>query len=403
MDYTHRGWRYRSEDAEAYLASQLAADLAAGGDIELIREYIATSRIQRDIGDLRAVGIANSLYQIRTFLPGPYAGCTKADVYAGIAALKNHGYKPNTLNLHLINLRAFLLWLIDEERSALPYQEIAQIKIPKRTAASFTADDVLTEDEVRLVLDHCRTPRDRAFAAVLYDGGFRCVDLAEMRWKDLTFHEGSVAARTSAKTGIERIAHLTQSISALRTWREHYPGSPTGDNALFVSQRGRPLTYGAAQGIRQRLVKRIRAETGIDLSKRLSLHQFRRACITHEAARGRPIHHICMEKWGKPHSEQIRRYCLPGEEEILESKLEASGIVREKRKYQKRSPVAPVQCASCGLTWDAGTKFCTCGAPLTGEAARSLDDFKRFIAEDELIRREYTRRLILDMRERGEI
>ena len=395
MDYTHKGWRYRSEDADEYLDRQLAANPDDAIDIETVREYIAAMRIQRDIGDLRAVGIANILCQTRRLAARPYCECSTADIYGAIAKLKTrrkpdgNKYSANTLNLNVMTLRAFLFWLVEAGRSSLPYKDVAQIKVPKRNETNFTPDDVLTEDEVRLILDHCRTPRDKAFIALLYDGGLRTVDIAEMVWKDLTFNEGYVTLRTDAKTGIERVVHLTQSVSALQAWREQYPGSPTGDNALFVSQRGRPLTYGAAAGIKQRLVKRIKEDTGIDLTGRLSLHQFRRASITHEAARGRPIHHICMEKWGRAHSEQIKRYLLPGEDEIIDSKLEASGITREKRKYQKRSPVAPVQCASCGKIWDAGTKYCTCGTPLSPDAMDEVRAAKAEIHADAEYQRRY--------------
>ena len=121
---------------------------------------------------------------------------------------------------------------------------------------------------------------------------------------------------------------------------------------------------------------------------RIKLHQFRRASITHDSNKGRPISHICMEKWGRSYSPRIERYAKPGEEDIANSKREATGV-QPKRKYEKKSTaMQPIQCQDCGTVNGPTLKYCgICGRSLTGEGLTKMERMKRDVYEnpDELI------------------
>jgi hypothetical protein len=263
--------------------------------------------------------------------------------------------------------------------SSIPLSEINSIKLPGRNKNVFTAKDILTEEEIKEILDNCLSIRDRAFVSMLYDGGFRGIELCLMAWKDLTIDDEAIHARTNEKTGFERRVYLTFSRESLLKWKEEYShkwGKPESDNAVFVTGEGKPFRYSAARMILERLKERMLKKKGVEFKKKMSLHQFRRASITHEADKGRPLTHICMEKWGRSYSPMIEIYTKPGEDEIRNSKFVAAGIEQPKRKYEKRKNVlVPIQCPSCFYINEPTSHFCNkCATALTEEAKQEIKE-----------------------------
>jgi len=355
-------------------------------DQEIIQEYIDMVRAQQGTGAARVRSIVEILFTWRQVINKPFADWNLKGVFKGINTVRADR-KPNTAFLYVLTLRSFLEWLITSGRSSLPLDEIKKINLPKTDKMTFGPGDILTEEEVRTVLSCCPTVRDRAFIAMLYDGGFRTKEMAMMSWKDLNFDvPDMVTAQTDQKTGIPRKVPLTACREYLTAWRNEYPGEPVGNNPVFVTAQGEPFNYDTAQNLIRRLRKKAK-EKGIDPS-RIKLHQFRRASITHDSNKGRPISHICMEKWGRSYSPMIERYAKPGEEDIANSKREASGV-QPKRKYEKKATaMQPLQCPDCGTVNGPTLKFCgMCGRSLTGEGLTKMERMKRDVYEnpDELI------------------
>jgi integrase len=311
-------------------------------------------------------------------------------IYAGINKFKTGGrhngkpYAINTQVLYLVNLRTFITWAAEKGDIPAPLEEILKIRIPKANKMTFSAGDILTEEEVKAVLDCCPTTRDRAFVAMLYDGGLRTKELCTLAWKDLDFiNDDIVTAQTVVKTGVFRKVPLFMCREYLIAWRNAYPGDPSGNNAVFVNRYREPFVYSTAHELMKRIGKRVKDLKGIDMGSRLKLHQFRRASITHDVNKNRPISHICMEKWGRSYSPMIERYAKPGEAEILNSKIEASGVEKIKRKYEKkRGAMQPIQCPKCGMVNPPTNRHCgTCGRGLTEDAVATETDLLGMLSD----------------------
>jgi len=365
-------------------------------DAAIVREFVDTMRAQRSISNTRIRSDLDSLIRWRQLIGAPIASWTIQKIYAGINKFKEKGrhngkpYAQNTQVLYLVNLRAFLEWASETQHIPITTDEVHKIKIPKPNKMTFSAGDILTEEEVRAVLDCCPTVRDRAFISMLYDGGLRTKELCTMAWKDLNFvNDDVVTAQTTVKTGVERKVPMFMCRDYLIAWKNEYPGDPTGDNAVFVNRHRAPFRYSTAHELLKRLRERVKEIKDIDLGDRLNLHQFRRASITHDVNKNRPISHICMEKWGRAYSPMIERYAKPGEAEIINSKIAASGVEQVKRKYEKKKgAMQPLQCPDCGTVNGPTLKFCgMCGRSLTGEGLTKMERMKRDVYEnpDELI------------------
>jgi len=109
------------------IASGVAYGLLTADDAALIREFIAEKRAS--VGICTGSGeyaIIHSCW-LETFI-GPCRELTIGDVYAGIDALKSgksqkgKPFKQNTLSDHVVFLKRFLLWAIENGYSTLPDQ-----------------------------------------------------------------------------------------------------------------------------------------------------------------------------------------------------------------------------------------------------------------------------------------
>lgn len=153
------------------------------------------------------------------------------------------------------NLRAWFGWLLaEQELDASPMAALRQPKVEEKVVP------VLTDDELRRLLDTCRNDRslsgrrDYAILRVLVDTGMRRGEVAALTVGDVDL-DGPVLIVRRSKTGIGRLVPLgPKAADALDRWlriRHRHPKA-AGTDALWLGHRG-PLT---GEGIRQMVMKR---------------------------------------------------------------------------------------------------------------------------------------------------
>lgn len=69
----------------------------------------------------------------------------------------------------------------------LPRQKLEKIKPVRPNQVTKTADDLILRDEILKMINACKTSRDRAIIATLYEGAFRIDEVAAMTWDVWTF------------------------------------------------------------------------------------------------------------------------------------------------------------------------------------------------------------------------
>jgi integrase/recombinase XerD len=130
---------------------------------------------------------------------------------------------------------------------------------------------IASDGDLKALLDTCVAPttadvRDRALILLMASTGARRAEIAALRVSDVDVDLGTILIR-NGKGGRSRTAFLdSQSRRALTKWFSH--SGINGDDALWRSQRGRPLN---GDGIRQVLARRSH-RAGVHVTA----HQFRR-------------------------------------------------------------------------------------------------------------------------------
>ena len=300
---------------------------------------------------------------------------TADDLYAGLNAMqtgmsaRGRPFKQNTRHDLIMILKPFVFWLIENGYSSIPVAKVQAIKAPAVDHNTTAPDALLSAEEIKQLLTGCRSTRDRAIIAVLYESGARVGEVARLKWRDITFDEYGIGVHIhDTKENQVRYARCTWAREMLAAWQAVYPLPVTPDAWVFVSSRKEAMNY--AQ-IRQR-VKMAAERAG--LGKRVHLHLFRKSRATHMIQQNYQESVIKKMLWGNLGTQMFRTYVVLSEADIDAEILGKAGI--ETRPAQA-DPLAPVPCPHCHAICAPISRFCSsCGQALSTEAAEELDDAK---------------------------
>ena len=166
--------------------------------------------------------------------------------------------------------------MVDSNYTTIDEKKIKKVKPPAVTQMTKTAEQLLSEEDIRKMIDTCTNSRDRAIIAMIYEGGFRIGEIASLRWHQLKFNDWNVAVNVDNKTRKPRYVPLVMARPYLATWKNDYPCSLTDDRFVFLTLgQNEQLQY---RGFAKQLEK-IAHRAGIP--KHVTPHIFRHSRITH--------------------------------------------------------------------------------------------------------------------------
>ena len=216
------------------------------------------------------------------------------------------------------------------------------------------------------LLSGCRTVRDRAIIAVLYETGARVGEVARLRWRDVEFDEYGIRVHIhDTKEGQIRYARCTWAREMLAAWKNVYPTDLKPNAWVFVSSRKEAMNY---DQIRQRV--KVAAERA-GLEKRVHLHLFRKSRATHMIQQNYQESVIKKMLWGNLATTMFRTFVVLSENDIDAEILAKAGI---EQPVHAPNPLAPVPCPHCNAICAPISRFCSsCGQALSTEAAEELE------------------------------
>jgi len=349
------------------LESGLKDKIIIERDRQLILEYVEERTVTKGLSLARVNKIVSHLVGWRKFLPVPYSDATIADIYAAVTALKGgtsikgKPFSQNTIHDYIRVLKPFLHWMNEEGYNELNTTKIRRIQAPPVDRDTKSPEDLLTVAEVEALLEASKDLRNRAIIGILYESGCRIGELGRLRWKDVVFDEYGVKLYlTDNKTKKRRYSRLTFAASYLAAWRVEYPGSPTGENLVFISQQRNPLEYNAFLRVLQRTAK------AAGIKKRVYPHLLRTSRITHMVAQNYQESVIKQSMWGNLKTDMFETYVKLGEDDIDAEYLAKAGVVvREDVVDELRARPCPNCHEINAPTFDHCFK---CGWPLSSEA-----------------------------------
>jgi len=377
--------------ANTIIDRYVSTDRITPDDAGLISEFLAERRAAGGISHGRVDKLTFTLVTWRRFIP-PYSTLTIGTVYMGIEAIKNaktpHGrpYKQNTLFDHVSILKQFLLWMIENEYIILPEKKVKAIKTPRKDTITKTASQLLTPEEVKVLIKASRSSRDRAMIMTLYEGGFRPGEVCQLKWRDMKSDPNGIAVNVNFKTGITRYIRLVMAKKYISEWRADYPIPITSESFVFLNEKRRPLTWNAMAVQINRIAKRA------GMTKHLTPHLFRHSRITHLLREGASESVVKMMMWGSLNTDMLMTYAhlTGGDVDAEISRL--YGLAT--KTGQKSARLEPRICPSCNLINPPGEDYCRgCMEALSIQAVADEDAIRRFIIKNPKAFRQFLDRI----------
>ncbi len=371
-------------------------------DATLIAAFITEQQASRGLTTIRVNKLVYLLVSWRRFI-GPYRTNAIFDLYAGINNLKTgtnrrgKPFKQNTLHDHIILLKRFYLWLIENEVSTVPFKKVKAIKAPSMDRNTKLPEQMLTSEEVRTLIAAGGNSRDRAFVAVLYESGCRVGEIGRLTWERVSFDaHGAVLTVEDTKCYKSRHVRLVMSLPYLVAWRNDYPFEPTGRALVFITARKTPLQYATTLKILTTLAKRA------GIKKHVTPHLFRHSRITHLITQGVNEAVIKLMMWGNLNTNMFQTYAHLTGTDIDREILSHYGVTFADETVDLG--LEPRECPECHTINAPTARYCTtCYHSLTGESNATIEGMEADIVAHPQDLRAIVDEMINEKKWRGEI
>ncbi len=327
------------------------------------KQFILRFRDECFTNGMSKARIAKYMYylgMLAKWLGKDFDQAKKEDIKRLVARIEASDYVPYTKAELKIYIKKLYKWLEDSEE----YPEIVRWLKPRAGQSNNKVkmpEEILTQEEIKRMIDHARNPRNRAFISVLYESGCRIGEILFIRMKHIEFDKYGALVRVDGKTGPRRVRLIT-SVPFLKEALNYHPHKDEPDAYVWVSQKGDVLRYTTVRSMLQQTAKRAKVK------KKVNPHSFRHARATHLA------NHLTdaqmKEYFGWVQGSDMASVYIHLSGRDVDNALLTKVYGIEKPRGEEKDGFSPLQCSRCGQNNPPTFKFCgLCGAPLSEEAA----------------------------------
>jgi integrase/recombinase XerD len=238
--------------------------------LEKYRDYLASEGIT--LG--RNGKYLSDLRKASELLGKRYQEANEQDIRRIVSIYEsNERYSPWSKRDFKVALRKFYTWL---RRTKEYPPEVAWIKVYTRIRNARAAEDMLTEEEVKRLIDFAGKGQWKTFIATLYESGCRIGELICLKINQVKFDDLGAQLFVTGKTGFQRV-RVVACVPYLLEWMNEHPLKNEPEAYLWLSDRMGPLTY---NGI-TRMLRLVSKKAGI--IKKMNPHNFRHSRATYLA------------------------------------------------------------------------------------------------------------------------
>jgi len=242
-------------------------------------------------------------------------------------------YKPHTLDTIKNALKVFLKFLKWDTDT------ISNIECLKRkkVKSNLKREDLLSEEEVKKILSHSQSARDRAIISMAYEMPLRPGEIRSIRLKDVIRNSNSYKIYVEGKTGRRELFFVT-SMKYIDEWLNNHPKKDDPNSPLFCNYNGSYLSDGGIIKIFKVNAKRA------GINKRIYPYIFRHSAITRLSLLGVPESLIKRMAGQSEDSNIISNYQHLISEDVEQMALQLAGIKEYKKKEDEYKAKYCVKC-----------------------------------------------------------
>jgi len=349
----------------------------------LVSEGITFGRVGKYLTDLKKASI---------LLGKKYVEADEQDMRRIVSIYeKDEKYSPWSKRDFKVALRKFYTWL----RGMKEYPpEVAWMKVYTKIRNPRAAEDMLTEEEVKRLIEAAETPQGKALVATLYESGCRIGELIFLKVGQVKFDEHGAQLFVTGKTGFRRV-RVVASVPYLTDWINRHPHKNDPEAFFWLNNWLKPFSYNGITG----MLRRIAGKAGI--KKKMNPHNFRHSRATYLANFLTEAQMKEYFGWTQD-SKMAAVYVHLSGRDVDNALLKVYGIDNGGQKQE--SVLKPKNCLRCGDTNQATNKYCQkCGMPLDQKVIseimqkdlerREADKFLDSLLQDEEFREMFVRKI----------
>jgi len=336
------------------------------------------SAIQRFYSNCLAEGLTNArisklLHHVRriaTLLNKNFAEASREDISRVVREIEtNPAWSMATKHDFKVILKKFYKSL--DGSGEFP-EQVKWIKPNFKKNSHRLPEELLTEEDVRKLVEAAGHPRDKAFILVLYESGCRIGELLTLRIKNIMFDSNGAALLVNGKTGQRRV-RIIASAPLLSVWLNNHPFRDNPDSPLWVvvGTKNHHDALGYASIVAQ--LRKIATRAGVN--RKVNPHAFRHARATFLANNLTEAQMKEYFGWVQS-SDMASVYVHLSGRDVDNAILKLHGLATEKKNENESLKLK--NCARCQEKNAPVSQFCSrCGSPLDIETALELDEKRR--------------------------
>lgn len=324
------------------------------------------SCLAHGLSSARMLRYLNDLPTIAKKLRKDFKKAQRSDIEKIVAEIEAGSLAPATKQSYIVTIKKFYKWLNGGEE----YPGCVKwLKTTGKKNNERLPEDLLTEEEIKRMIEVASNPRDRALIAVLWESGSRVGELLSMQMKHISFEQELTRITINGKTGPRRIP-LLDSTPYLAEWMENHPLKSDPSAPLWISlgttSHHQPLQYGACRKMLQEIAKRAL------IKKSVNPHSYRHARATFLAKHLKEAQLNKYFGWTQG-SDIPQVYVHLSGRDIDDAILEMRGLKTVEKKIE--DTLASKKCARCGTINKSTGNFCIrCGLALDLRVALALKE-----------------------------
>lgn len=329
---------------------------------ECLSQGIKPGRIQKYIYTLK---------KIAGWLKKDFEVSTIEDLKTVVAEIEKSPFTDWTKYDYKVCLKKFYKWLKNDKNP----KETEWIKI-RNVKNKKLPDDLLTEADIKKLIDAASHPRDKALISVLYETGCRVGELAAMKIKNIAFDKYGAQIIVHGKTGYRPLRVIT-SVPYLVEWLNKHP-LKNPESLLWLSlYSSEKLGYESIRGV----LRHIGSKAGIN--RKVNPHNFRHSRASYLANFLTEAQMNLYFGW-VPGSDMASVYVHLSGRDVDKALLKVYGIKADEEDG-KESLLKPKKCIRCGEINSCTNILCSrCSAPLDEKVIASIleKDLERKVFEN---------------------
>ena len=319
--------------------------------------------------------VIRDVYTLKLFLETmgekDYDKATKEDLEAVFSKIERGKYSESTKEKIRAAAKTFYRYHLGED---MYYpRQVAWIKVKKKSKPKLP--EILSEEEVKLMIETTPNPRDKAIIALLFDAGIRIGELTNLKVKDveLTGEPGHIIV--DGKTGMRRIP-IFFSAPYLARYMDASKRNVKDPLFLTIGTWVNTNTPVDAKGI-SKMLKLVGKKAGIQ--KRIYPHLFRHSRASFYANKMTEQQLKMFFGWVGD-SRMAATYVHLSGRDIDNAALQANGKIP--KAEESRPKLTSKECPRCGESNAVSSVHCSrCGSALDISITMREEEMRKAVEE----------------------